>query len=330
MQLAGKRNVWQWLIPALTVAVLLALPAVVQGAYARRLINLAQIWIMLTLGLNFVLGYAGQLSLGHAGFFAIGAYISGLLTTSLQLSFGAALGVSIAVNAVLAILLGLPTVRLRSHYLAFATLGFSEIVRMVLQTWKKVTHGTDGVLNIPPPNLGTWVLSSEIAKYYLILVFLLGLVWVAVRFSRSRYGLAFRAINDSELAAAAMGMDTARYKLLAFVLSGVYAGIAGSLYAHLYAFLSPDAFGIDVTLSTLAMLLIGGSGTVLGPVTGGVLLTFLPEWLRGLQEYYMVVYGLGLVALIVFMPTGLVGMVRERWRRQSSPDGKGGRQRASA
>lgn len=315
------RRAGLWAMLVALAALVLCLPLLVQDNYTRRLINLAFIWTILTMSLNFILGFAGQLSLGHAGFFAIGAYVSGLLTTRLNLSFPVGLIASILVTGLVGLLLGLPTLRLRSHYLALVTLGFSEVVRLVLLGWKPVTRGTDGVLNIPPPNIGSLVLQGDKQQFYLLLAFTAVLIWLTYRFARSRYGLACRALRDSELAAGAMGISTHRLKLLTFVLSAVFAGIAGTLYAHLYAFLSPEAFGIDVTINTLTMVLIGGAGTVWGPTLGGVLLTFLPEWLRVLKDYRLVVYGLGLVALIIFMPTGLIGAGRSLWQRRRRAKG---------
>jgi len=319
-----------WIALIVAVVLLLAVPQLIHEPYWRRVVNLSMIWVVVTLGFNFILGFAGQLSLAHIGFFATGAYVSAILTTRLHLSIWEGLLGAILMSGSLGILLGLPLLRLRTHYLALATLGVDEVVRIVASNWDAVTGGHDGILNIPPPNIGRWILNTDVQQYYFLLVFTVALTWVSYRFSRSRYGLGFRAIRDSELAASMMGISTYKFKLIAFTLCALYAGIAGSLYAHLYRFLSPEAFGIELLLSTLAMLLIGGAGTVGGPLVGAVLLTFLPEWLRAFKQYYLLLYGLGLVALIVFMPDGLAGAYRHLSQRRLRPAAREGHARATA
>jgi branched-chain amino acid transport system permease protein len=296
------------------------LPLAGLDSYTLRLLNVALVFVVLTTAFNFTLGYAGQLSLAHVGFFALGAYGVGLATTAGVLGFWAALLASIAGCVLVAFGLGLPTLKLRTHYLALATLSFNEIVRLVLTNWKAVTRGTDGILNIPPPTLAGLPVRGELGWYYFLLAATAGLVWLAARVAGSRYGEAFTALKASELATEAMGVDTVRLKLMALALSAGYSAVAGGLYASLYTFISPEFFNIEILISTLVMLLIGGAGTVAGPVVGGVALTFLPEWLRDIRQYYMIAYGLGIVALIVFFPFGLVGLgrrLRARWRAGS-------------
>lgn len=309
----AKANRMRYLPILLLSLLALTVPLAVRGQYSLRVINLAQLYAVLALGLNFTLGSAGLLSVGHAGFFGIGAYVSALLTAR-DWNFWPALLVAALSNLAVSVLIGRPILHLKTHYLALATLGFGEIVRLVLLNWKNVTRGTDGIVGIPPPSLLGWTARTEAEKYYFILAFLALAIWVAWRIQESKYGRAFVAMRDSELATEAMGLNTANMKLLAFALSGLYAGLAGSLYAHLFSFISPEAFSFDVTVTVLAGLLIGGAGTVSGPVLGGMLLTFLPEWLRFLKDFYMVIYGVGIVVLIVFLPDGIVGSAR-RWRR---------------
>jgi ABC-type branched-subunit amino acid transport system ATPase component/ABC-type branched-subunit amino acid transport system permease subunit len=291
-----------------TLVLAAAVPLAGLDGYTMRLINVSLVFVVLTTAFNFTLGHAGQLSLAHVGFFALGAYGVGLTTTAGLLSFWPALGVATLAAVAVAVGLGVPTVKLRTHYLALATLSFNEIVRLVLTNWKAVTRGTDGVLNIPAPSVLGLAVRGDVRWYYLLLAVTAGLVWLAARVAASRYGEAFAALRGSEVAAEAMGVDTVRLKVLALVLGAAYSAVAGGLYASLYTFISPEFFNIEILVSTLVMLLIGGAGTVLGPVVGGVALTFLPEWLRGIRQYYMIVYGLGIVALIVFFPRGLVGL----------------------
>jgi ABC-type branched-subunit amino acid transport system ATPase component/ABC-type branched-subunit amino acid transport system permease subunit len=301
------------------LALAAALPWVGLDSYTMRLLNLALVFVVLTTAFNFTLGHAGQLSLAHVGFFALGAYVVGLATTAGLLGFWGALALAVLVSVILAAVLGIPTARLRTHYLALATLSFDEIVRLVLTNWKAVTRGTDGVLGIPPPGLLGATIRGEARWYWLLVAVTAALVWLAARIARSRYGEAFVALRESEVAAEAMGVDTNRLKILALALSAAYAAVAGGLYASLYTFISPEFFNIEILVSTLVMLLVGGAGTTWGPVVGGVTLTFLPEWLRGIKQYYMIAYGLGIVALIVFFPHGLVGLLR-RLRGPRRPD----------
>ncbi len=285
-----------------------ALPLVGLDSYTMRLLNVAFVFVILTTAFNFTLGYAGQLSLAHVGFFALGAYVVGLTTTASLLTFWPALAAAVVAAVLVAVGLGIPTVKLKTHYLALATLSFNEIVRLVLTNWKEVTRGTDGVLNIPPPTVLGLAVRGEVRWYYLLLAVTLALVWLAGRIAGSRYGEAFAALKESEVAAEAMGVDTVRLKILALALSAAYSAVAGGLYASLYTFISPEFFNFEVLIGTLVMLLIGGAGTVLGPVVGGLGLTFLPEWLRDIKQYYMIAYGLGIVGLIAFFPYGLVGL----------------------
>lgn len=312
------------LLTGVLLGVVLVLPLVVRDNYWMRLLNISLVFVVLTMAFNFTLGYTGQLSLGHVGFFALGAYTVGLTTTGGILTFWPALFAAILLNALIAVLLGIPTLKLKTHYLALATVSFNEIVRLVLTNWKAVTRGTDGVLNIPPPMVLGHAIRGEVLWFYFALAVTLVLVGLKWRIAHSRYGEAFAAIKQSEIAAEAMGVDTVRLKIFALVMSAVYSAVAGGVYASLSTFISPEFFSIDILISTLAMLLIGGAGTVLGPVIGGVFLTFLPELLRDIQQYYMIAYGVGIVGLIVFLPYGIVGLL-DRLLRQPRATGWFGR-----
>jgi branched-chain amino acid transport system permease protein len=309
-------------------AALVLLPWLVPAGYLRRLLNLAGIQAILVLSLNLLYGYAGQFSFGHAGFWAIGAYTTALLTVSLGAPFWLALPAAVAMAGLLGIVVGVPALSLRGPYLAFATLGFGEIVRLVLLNWRDLTNGQDGIAGIPPPRLGPLVLRSDAAFYYLVLAVILLTALVSTRLAHSRYGRAFLAIRESEVAADAMGVPIARIKIRAFVLSAMLAGVAGNLYAHLFRYISPDVFTFDVSVGLMLMLLVGGVGTIGGAITGAVVLTVLPEWLRFSREYYMVVYGAGIVGLLILMPDGLAGLARRlaerrRPRSETAPPAPG-------
>ena len=300
----------------LGVALLLALPFAVKSAYHMRLLNLVGINILLVLGLNFILGYAGLLSFAQVGFFLVGAYTGGILAVDHGVSFWLALPISAIIAGVFAWIIGIPTLRLRGHYFAFATFAFAEIVRLVALNWQEFTHGAVGITGIPSPAIGAFELSSDRSFYYLVMALVLFGAGIAFRLERSSFGRALFAIKEGELAAESMGIETAKVKMVAFILSAVYAGVAGSLYGPLNSVISPDVFSFDVSVVVLVSLLLGGTGTIVGSIIGTVLVTLLPEWLRVLQDYYMVVYGAGIVLLMIFMPNGLLGTARSlagRW-----------------
>jgi branched-chain amino acid transport system permease protein len=261
------------------------------------------------MGLSLLMGYAGQISLGHAAFLGIGAYASGILTTKYGLHPLAAFLAGIILSAGIAVLVGKPTLRLKGHYMAVATLGFGEIVFVAFNELSSLTGGPSGLSNIPPLSFGGLAIEG-IPFLYLVW----GMVFLILAFSlnviNSRVGRALRAVHGSELAANAMGVDAARYKLKVFVLSAVYASMAGSLYAHFLAFISPNAFSLMFSILLLMMVVIGGSETIWGAVVGAAILTLLPEYLRGLEDFEILVYGAILLAVLLFMPQGILEGVR--------------------
>lgn len=301
----------------------LGLPMLLTSDYHMRLANLVGINIIIVLGLNFVLGYAGLLSFAQVGFFLIGAYAGGILTVDYGLSFWLALPLAGLSAGFGAWIVGIPTLRLRGHYFAFATFAFAEIVRLIALNWTEFTHGASGIIGIPSPSLLWFEINTDTSFYYLVLAFVVLGIVVAGRIEKSSVGRALFAIREGELAAESMGIMTARMKTQAFILSAVYAGVAGALYGPLNSVISPDAFSFDVSVVVLVALLLGGSGSIVGAVVGTALVTLLPEWLRVLQDYYMVVYGAGIVLLMVFLPSGIVGAVHtmlDRYRLRDLPE----------
>jgi branched-chain amino acid transport system permease protein len=282
-------------------------------------VNLGLIYVAMIVGLNFILGWTGLISLSHAGFVGIGAYTSALLTVDYGWNFWVALPAAGIAAVFCSVLVGIPIVRLKSHYFGLATLALGEIIRIVLFNWDRVTHGADGIVGIPAPELGPISFIDESAYYYLLLTIVALLVLGAWRIRQSRYGRSMLAVNQAELAAQSMGVDVARTKLLAFGLSAFYAGIAGSLYAHLFLYISPDVFGLPLTVIAYAGLVTGGAGLISGAVLGGMFIAFLPEWLRFLNQYYMLVYGVGIVIILVIMPHGLVPLIRRPFSKVLSP-----------
>jgi branched-chain amino acid transport system permease protein len=280
------------------------------SVYLTHVVTLALIYSVFALGLQLITGYAGQLSLGQAAFFGVGAYASALLMLRLGLSFWVALPIAAITTSLLGCCLA-PITRLRGHYLAVATLGFGEIVHLVLLNWVDLTRGPFGLLNIPPPVLGNVALSTPFQYYYLALVVALCAYLLVVKLtaSSSRFGRGLRAIRVNELAAVAVGVASTRYKLQAFIVSATFAGVAGSLYAHFVGYLNPNEYTLDASILVLLMIVVGGLGRTSGAVLGAFLLVFVAEYLRFLKEYRMLAYGLSLIACMIFLPGGLAQLV---------------------
>jgi len=280
--------------------------------YMIDVLTLAGIYVVLALGLNIVVGMAGLLDLGYISFYAIGAYSYALLSTRLGISFWAALPVGGLAAAAFGVALGVITLRLRGDYLAIVTLGFIQIVHLVLNNWDRVTNGPNGILNIGRPALGSFVFSRPIHFYYLILA-IAGLTILAVnRLNRSRIGRAWIAIREDEVAAQAMGVDTTRLKILAFALGAFWAGIAGVFFAGKFAFVSPESFTFFESVIVLSMVVLGGMGSIPGVVLGALIVVILPEALRGFAGYRMLIFGAALVLMMIFRPQGLIGNPRRR------------------
>lgn len=279
--------------------------------FTMQNIDLAVIYAILAVSLNLVFGLAGQLSLGHGALFAIGAYASGIITTNWGQPFLLGLLGAIVAGAAAGLLIGAPSLRLRTHYFAFATLAFAAIVTLVIVNLQTLTGGSDGLTGIPLAALFGWQIQGLTGFYYLALAFLALTLAISVNVHRSRLGRALTALREDELAARASGLNVSALKLIVFVISAVLAGVAGSLFAHLSGFVSPDSFGLDTSVLLVAMVMVGGLGTITGGVIGGVLLTLLPEWLRFSQAYYGMIYGAVIALLVVFLPGGIVGIVQD-------------------
>lgn len=299
--------------------VLGVIPGIAPG-YILYLVSLGLIYAIVAIGLNLLIGHTGQFSLGHAGFFAIGAYASALLTLRLGVPFVVALLLAGSLSSAVGFLLGLPALRLSGPYLAVATLGFGLAVPQLVVWQGSWTGGASGLHGLPLASLPMGPLSmvfrTDQDYYYLALAVLVGLTIVARNIVNSHTGRAFVAIRDSELAARAMGVDLVRYKTTAFAVSAMYAGIAGSLYAHLLHGISPEDFTVLLSIDFLTMIVLGGLGSVGGAVSGAFLLTFLQNVLtrlpvvRDFKNLYIVVLGVILILTITFLPRGLAGIVR--------------------
>jgi branched-chain amino acid transport system permease protein len=291
------------------IVVLAVVPSVVHDDYVLTLLDLAGIYAIAVMGLGILLGFTGQMSLAQAAFLGIGAYTSGWFTTHLGWPVWPSMACAVAMSALVGVIVGYPCLRLSGHYLALATIGFGIITQLVLINWKDVTNGSDGMNGIPAPSIGPWTLDTYGRYYYLVLAAVLVCAYVAWRIKSTRVGRALHAIRENEIAARATGIDATRYKIIAFVLAGSYAGLAGSLLAHDIKYLSPDSYSFDQSVVFLVMLILGGSSSIGGAILGAVLLTMLPEVLRPLKSSYLMVYGAAVIAMIIFMPQGLVGLL---------------------
>lgn len=289
-------------------ALILAVPFICGSQYILRIVIMIGVFTILSLSLGLVTGYAGQVSLGHAAFYAIGAYTSALLSTHFGLNFFVTVPIAAVVAAIGGFLIGLPTLRLSGTYLSIATMGFCEVVRMVLLNWEAVTNGPMGVSKIPKPSFfGIDLSISNYGLYYLMLAFLVLTTVVMIAVVRSKMGRALTAIREDEIAATMMGIKTTVYKVIAFVISAFFAGLAGAFYAHMISFIDPNTFTFDTSILILSMVILGGMGTINGMFLGSALLVSFPEVLRFLQEYRFVVYGAILIVMMRFRPQGLLG-----------------------
>lgn len=294
--------------PAL-IALLIAFfvsPFILADYYLDVLI-ISGIYIILALGLNVIVGFAGLLNLGFAAFYAIGAYTYALLNTKLGFGFWACLPLSALSASFAGLLLAIPALRLRGDYLAIVTLGFGEIVRLILNNWDSLTNGPNGITGIASPTLMNLSLGRLEYFYYIVFAFVLLTLAIIRRVESSRIGRAWIAIKENEIAASSIGINITKYKLYAFTFGTFWAGIAGTLFASKMQFVSPESFTFIESVFILSMVILGGLGNTYGTVLGAFILALLPEVLRGVQLYRMLILGLGLVLLMIFRPQGLLG-----------------------
>jgi len=290
----------------LLLAIALLLPLAAED-YIVDVAIIAGIYMILALGLNVVVGFTGLLNLGFVAFYAIGAYSYALLNTWAGLGFWSALPASVLFATAAGFLLAVPAVRLKGDYLALVTLGFGEIVRLILNNWDSFTRGPNGISGIAPPYLMSMPLSRLSHFYYLVFVFVVITILVMRSVEDSKTGRAWIAIREDEIASRAMGINTTLYKLYSCAFAAFWAGLSGSLFAAKMMFVSPESFSFMESVLILCMVIIGGIGSIAGVVTGAVVLVFLPEVLREVQMYRMLALGCGLVFLMIFRPQGLFG-----------------------
>lgn len=298
----GRLAIWGTglvLLPLVTVAL--------DRAYVVYLYDLVMVHVILALGLNILTGFTGQISIGHAGFMGIGAYASAVLTGRLGVPFVAAMPLAALLTAAIGFGLGIPALRLHGHYLAIATLGFGVAVSQLSAVWEGFTGGYQG-MKVPVASVLGFRFNTDLRYYYLAVAVTWLMLAAARNILRTRPGRALMAVRDSEVAAQAMGVNLAKYKTASFAISAFYAGIAGSLYAHLVKFISPFDFNLGVSLTLLAAIVVGGLGSVPGSVLGAVFMTLLPHAFSRVKNLPLVLTGVSLIVVVLFLPHGLVSL----------------------
>ena len=303
-------------IPALIVTCIVTLVfPFVFSIYQTNIMITAMIYILLGLGLNIVVGVAGLLDLGYAAFYCVGAYSYALLNYHFGLGFWTVLAIGAGLAAMFGIILGFPVLRLRGDYLAIVTLGFGEIIRLIMENWNEFSFGPSGIANIPRPGFFGMEMNIEQATiyiYFLMIGLALFTIFVVNRLQNSRIGRAWIALREDEVACQAMGIDKRKTKLMAFSLGATWAGFAGVVFAAKTTFINPASFTLWESINILCVVVLGGMGSIVGVIVGAFILVLLPEYLRFLSEYRILVYGAVLVVMMVFRPAA-------SWKRQGGP-----------
>lgn len=332
--ISGQSILHRWLADPkyrnILFGVLLAIAVIfphIFSTYQTSIMTTALMYVVLGLGLNIVVGLAGLLDLGYVAFYAVGAYTYALLYHFFGVGFWVALPLGGLLAAVFGILLGIPVLRLRGDYLAIVTLGFGEIIRLVLENWGEFSQGPSGVSNIPRPGFFGIDMSLDLALlyiYYLMIIFVIVTIFFVNRLQDSRLGRAWIALREDEIACQAMGIDKMRTKLAAFALGAFWAGIVGVIFAAKTTFISPRSFTFIESAIILSIVVLGGMGSIIGVIFGALILILLPEYLRALSEYRMLAFGAILVCMMVFRPQGIIGSIRRTYTYQNKKktDGK--------
>lgn len=312
-------------VPGLFLGLLLVLPFFLSNEYYVSVLIIACINAIIAAGLNLLLGYAGQISLGHAAFYGLGAYATAVATATFGLPMELGLVIAVGASSLVALIIGIPTLKLTGHYLAMATLGFGLVVFIFFNETISLTGGPSGFVGIPRLSLLGFTVQSDLSYYYIVATALALVIFISRNLIDSRFGRALKALHTSEKAAQIAGVDIARYKLMVFVLSAAFAGLAGFLYAHYLTFIAPSSFGFLYSVELITMVVLGGMATLWGSVVGAFFLTALPEFLRVFENIEILLFGAILVICMMFLPQGIVGGVvslagRLRPRKEQSDD----------
>jgi len=326
-----KKSKYMWCLGL--IAALFLFPPLLFDNYFFFIFNIMGINMIIVLGLNLLTGNTGLVSLGHSAFVAIGAYTSALLATRFGIPFWFCMPLAGILAALIGFIIGLPSLRITGFYLAVVTMGFVFIVQEIIFRWEDVTNGTDG-LNVPPPSIGSFNFDTPAKFYYITLISAIVMTLLAKNITRSKSGRAFQAIRDSETAAEAVGVNLSKYKFLSFTISAFYAGVGGSLFAHVLLFIGPDNFTLHESIMYIVMIIVGGMGSIIGSIMGAVVMSFLPEAIRLMKDYIaiflkeemtfqLIIYSLILIAFIMFEPQGLYGRwLKIKYHWDSFPLGK--------
>lgn len=329
MKLQGVQQT-KWLGVLLFALGVLIFPLIITQSFYLTQATFAGIYAIIAIGLGLLMGYAGQISLGQAAFYGIGAYTTSVLTTSLGWSPWVSLPIALILPGLLAFIMGYTMSRLSGYYLAMATLALGIIVHTLLVEWRGVTQGATGLYGIPQINLFNFTFTQGISYFYLVWFFVIIVLILSLNIVHSRVGRALRSIHDSEIASSSMGVNTGKYKMQIFILSAMFAGLAGWLFAHMSYSISPSAFTFDASILFLTMVVLGGSGSVWGALIGTLLIRMVGITVHMLGEQFPfitsdfehVIYGLILMLVVIFMPRGLFPTVidwfKSRFSKQSS------------
>ncbi|GLC81874.1 branched-chain amino acid ABC transporter permease [Lacrimispora brassicae] len=316
-----KINKSSALIAVAAIALAAILPMFISNNYHLNLMIQVLINIIIVVGLNFITGLTGQMNLGTAGIFSMGAYTSSLLATRLGINPWICLIAAVGMGFLIGMGLGYPSLRVSGVYLALTTIGFSEIVRILMTNLTGLTGGALGVTGIPAFSILGHKFQTNKEIYYLYLVIAVILIFNAYRIVNSKWGRAFLAVKDNPDAVEAGGINIASIKILAFTLAAVYATVAGSLYAHYVGFINPSAYNLEYSINYVVMLVIGGLGSVPGNVLGAILVTLVPEFLRFMENYYWLVFSIITLLFVIFMPNGMVSLFKGK--KRAAKTGKG-------
>jgi branched-chain amino acid transport system permease protein len=298
--------------------IIIFIPVFVESKYYFIVLNVIGLNTIVVAGLNLLIGFAGQISLGHAAFYGMGSYFSGILTVNYGFPPWPAMLVGMLATGAVAYLVGYPSLKLRGHYLVMATLGFSIIVYILMGQLEGLTGGHDGLIGIPPLSIGGISFDNDLKNFYLIWTFVFFSMLVSRNLLNSRVGRALRAIHGSEVAASSLGVNTANYKVKVFVLSAMFASVSGSLYAHYITFISPSTYDFYYSIQVVTMVIVGGMGSLWGPLFGAAILTSISEALHVAKQYHIVAYGLFLCLVIIFLPEGILVGIQNFYRRRKA------------
>ncbi|RAK15047.1 amino acid/amide ABC transporter membrane protein 2 (HAAT family) [Anoxybacillus vitaminiphilus] len=324
-----------WRPFASLMVIVLLLPLFVKSSYILTVLILIGIYSLISIGLSLLLGYAGQISLGHAAFFGIGAYVSGVLTAKYAGSPWIAMVIGIVFTWLVSYVIGMAILRLKGHFLALATMAINIIFFILILGLDEFTGGASGLVGIPSLSLFQLNLGNPLYFYFFVWFIVFVIILFSMNIIRSNIGRLLRSIHDSEIATETLGVNVAKYKVIIFSLSAVYASLAGSLYAHFISFIAPPSFYITFSILLLVMVMVGGVHSIWGAVLGTAIIMFLNEWIRYIGQTYfhisgqveIVVYGLIIILVMMFMPKGLVDILERLWKKIKSVQIKGAEKR---